>query len=123
METVERVTIFLSMQHNNFIGEHLQSDLNFPMWVELAKIPFLCKIVPRQRKAAKAVQIIRDTVEKLVTQCKEIVEAEKETLQGEEYVNESDPSVLRFLLASREEVPSHLFPVVFFYRSVFGYFD
>ena len=33
-----------------------------------------------------------------------MVEAEKETLQGEEYVNESDPSVLRFLLASREEV-------------------
>ena len=74
------------------------------MWVELAKIPFLCKIVPRQQKAAKAVQIIRETVERLVAQCKEIVEAEKETLQGEEYVNESDPSVLRFLLASREEV-------------------
>lgn len=87
------------------------------MWVELAKIPFLCKIVPRQQKAAKAVQIIRETVERLVAQCKEIVEAEKETLQGEEYVNESDPSVLRFLLASREEVPGLLFFVVFFYRS------
>jgi hypothetical protein len=72
------------------------------MWVELAKIP---------------VQIIRETVERLVAQCKEIVEAEKETLQGEEYVNESDPSVLRFLLASREEVPGLLFFVVFFYRS------
>lgn len=68
------------------------------------QIPFLCKIVPRQQKAAKAVQIIRDTVEKLVAQCKEMVEAEKETLEGEEYVNEGDPSVLRFLLASREEV-------------------
>ncbi|KAG0600420.1 hypothetical protein M758_11G032600 [Ceratodon purpureus] len=73
-----------------------------PYW----QIPLLCKIVPRQQKAAKAVQIIRETVEKLVAQCKEMVEAEKETLQGEEYVNESDPSVLRFLLASREEVSS-----------------
>lgn len=69
------------------------------------QIPFLCKIVPRQQKAAKAVEIIRETVEKLVLQCKQMVEAEKETLQGDdEYVNESDPSVLRFLLASREEV-------------------
>lgn len=68
------------------------------------QIPLLCKIVPRQQKAARAVEIIRDTVEKLVAQCKEMVEAEKETVQGEEYVNESDPSVLRFLLASRVEV-------------------
>jgi carotene epsilon-monooxygenase len=74
-----------------------------PYW----QIPFLCKIVPRQQKAAKAVEIIRETVEKLVLQCKQMVEAEKETLQGDdEYVNESDPSVLRFLLASREEVSS-----------------
>lgn len=68
------------------------------------QIPLLCKIVPRQQKAAKAVAVIRETVERLVAQCKEMVDAEKETLQGEEYVNESDPSVLRFLLASREEV-------------------
>ncbi|XP_024377702.1 carotene epsilon-monooxygenase, chloroplastic [Physcomitrium patens] len=73
-----------------------------PYW----QIPLLCKIVPRQQKAAKAVEIIRETVEKLVAQCKEMVEAEKETIEGEEYVNESDPSVLRFLLASREEVSS-----------------
>lgn len=71
------------------------------------QIPLLCKIVPRQQKAAKAVEIIRETVEKLVAQCKEMVEAEKETIEGEEYVNESDPSVLRFLLASREEVMIH----------------
>jgi carotene epsilon-monooxygenase len=73
-----------------------------PYW----QVPLLCKIVPRQRKAAKAVAIIRETVERLVAECKQMVEAEKETLQGDEYVNESDPSVLRFLLASREEVSS-----------------
>jgi carotene epsilon-monooxygenase len=75
-----------------------------PYW----QVPLFCKIVPRQRKAAKAVAIIRETVERLVAECKQMVEAEKETLQGDEYVNESDPSVLRFLLASREEVSPSL---------------
>lgn len=36
--------------------------------------------------------------------CKEMVEAENEQIEGEEYVNEGDPSILRFLLASRDEV-------------------
>ncbi|XP_038982737.1 carotene epsilon-monooxygenase, chloroplastic isoform X3 [Phoenix dactylifera] len=69
-------------------------------------IYLLRKIIPRQIKAEKAVTIIRKTVEELITKCKEIVEAEDEQIDGEEYVNESDPSVLRFLLASREEVGS-----------------
>jgi carotene epsilon-monooxygenase len=43
-------------------------------------------------------------VEELVDKCKAIVEAEGESLNNEEYVNEKDPSILRFLLASREEV-------------------
>ncbi|XP_038982736.1 carotene epsilon-monooxygenase, chloroplastic isoform X2 [Phoenix dactylifera] len=73
-----------------------------PYW----KIYLLRKIIPRQIKAEKAVTIIRKTVEELITKCKEIVEAEDEQIDGEEYVNESDPSVLRFLLASREEVGS-----------------
>lgn len=64
----------------------------------------LCKIVPRQVKAEKAVCLIRQTVEELVAKCKEMVEAEGESLTEEEYVNDTDPSVLRFLLASREEV-------------------
>ncbi|KAG1362616.1 carotene epsilon-monooxygenase, chloroplastic [Cocos nucifera] len=73
-----------------------------PYW----KIYLLRKIIPRQIKAEKAVTIIRKTVEELITKCKEIVEAEDEQIDGEEYVNESDPSILRFLLASREEVSS-----------------
>ncbi|KAG4996272.1 hypothetical protein JHK84_027320 [Glycine max] len=36
----------------------------------------------------------------------EIVESEGERIDVEEYVNDSDPSILRFLLASREEVSS-----------------
>ncbi|BBN00552.1 carotenoid epsilon hydroxylase [Marchantia polymorpha subsp. ruderalis] len=73
-----------------------------PYW----QVPFLCQIVPRQQKAAKAVALIRETVEDLVAKCKKIVDEEGERLEGEEYINEADPSVLRFLLASREEVSS-----------------
>ncbi|XP_068645523.1 carotene epsilon-monooxygenase, chloroplastic isoform X2 [Aristolochia californica] len=70
-----------------------------PYW----KIKALCKIIPRQIKAERAVSIIRKTVEELVAECKKMVEAEGEQLEGDEYVNEADPSILRFLLASREE--------------------
>lgn len=73
-----------------------------PYW----KIGFLCKIVPRQIKAERAVTIIRKTVEELIAKCKEMVEAEGERVDREDYVNEADPSILRFLLASREEVSS-----------------
>ncbi|KAB1199544.1 Carotene epsilon-monooxygenase, chloroplastic [Morella rubra] len=66
----------------------------------------LCKIIPRQIKAAKAVTVIRRTVEELIAKCKDMVEAEGERIDEEEYVNDSDPSILRFLLASREEVSS-----------------
>lgn len=70
----------------------------------LLQINALCKIVPRQIKAENAVALIRKSVEELIAKCKEIVEAEGERIDEEEYVNDSDPSVLRFLLASREEV-------------------
>lgn len=70
----------------------------------LIQVKFLCKIVPRQIKAEKAVAVIRKTVEELIAKCKEIVESEGERIDQEEYVNDTDPSILRFLLASREEV-------------------
>lgn len=73
-----------------------------PYW----KVPILCQIIPRQQKAASAVSLIQVTVEELVAKCKAMVEEEGERVEGEEYVNEADPSVLRFLLASREEVSS-----------------
>lgn len=68
------------------------------------QINFLCKVIPRQIKAEKAVSLIRQTVEVLISKCKEIVETEGERISEEEYVNYTDPSILRFLLASREEV-------------------
>ncbi|KAE8681872.1 Carotene epsilon-monooxygenase [Hibiscus syriacus] len=70
------------------------------------QIGVLCKMVPRQIKAENAVTVIRKTVEELITKCKEIVEKEGERINEEEYVNDADPSILRFLLASREEVSS-----------------
>ena len=70
------------------------------------QVPLLCLFSERQRKAAAAVQVIRATTEELITKCKAMVEAEQEFIASgdEEYINQSDPSVLRFLLASRVEV-------------------
>ncbi|GAB2300648.1 Belongs to the cytochrome P450 [Dionaea muscipula] len=82
-------------------AEARSTDL-LPYW----KIQVLCRIIPRQIKAERAVSVIRETVEELIARCKEMVEAEGEVIDGEEYVNEADPSILRFLLASREEVSS-----------------
>lgn len=82
-------------------AEARATDL-LPYW----KIDALCKIIPRQIKAAKAVMVIRQTVEELIEKCKKIVEIEGEKINEEEYVNDNDPSILRFLLASREEVSS-----------------
>ncbi|XP_042512023.1 carotene epsilon-monooxygenase, chloroplastic [Macadamia integrifolia] len=80
-------------------AEARSTDL-LPYW----KIKALCKFTSRQIKAEKAVNIIRRTVEELIEKCKEIVEKEGEEIDEEEYVNDTDPSILRFLLASREEV-------------------
>ncbi|KAH0467753.1 hypothetical protein IEQ34_002786 [Dendrobium chrysotoxum] len=71
-------------------------------------VDLLRKIIPRQIKAEKAVTIIRETVEELIAKCKEIVDAEGEQINGEDYVNDSDPSILRFLLATRDEDSSAL---------------
>ncbi|XP_061337692.1 carotene epsilon-monooxygenase, chloroplastic [Gastrolobium bilobum] len=82
-------------------AEARSTDL-LPYW----KVKFLCKIIPRQIKAEKAVSVIRKTVEDLIEKCKVIVESEGERIDVDEYVNDTDPSILRFLLASREEVSS-----------------
>lgn len=78
----------------------LVSDVVF--W--LLQVSAFRKIIPRQIKAEKAVSVIRSSVEELIAKCKEIVEAEGERIDEEEYINDTDPSILRFLLASREEV-------------------
>ena len=72
-----------------------------PLW----KIPLSSWILPRQRRASAAVRRIRRTTEELIEKCKEMVEREgKAALFSDEFLDDSDPSILRFLLASREEV-------------------
>lgn len=57
---------------------------------------------------AQAVELIRETTEELIAKCKEMVDAEEVArAQGdEEYLNDADPSILRFLIAAREEASS-----------------
>ena len=67
-------------------------------------------ISPRQRSAQDAVTTIREVTDELIEKCKAIV-AEEEAVGGaeawaEQYLNDSDPSVLRYFLAAREEVTS-----------------
>lgn len=86
-----------------------------PYW----KLPLLRWFVPRQRAAAEAVDLIRATTEELIKKCKEMVDEEEKAAAEaaaavssgtgsdvEGYLNEADPSILRFLIASREEVSS-----------------
>jgi len=74
-----------------------------PLW----KLTALAPLIPRQKKALEAVELIRQTTEELIAKCKAMVEAEETASSfDEEYINDSDPSVLRFLIASREEVSS-----------------
>ena len=73
-----------------------------PLW----KLPFWYLFDPRQKKAKDAVALIRATTEDLVARCRAMVEAEA---AGSGDLNDPaapspDPSILRFLIASREEV-------------------
>eukprot|EP00850_Spirogloea_muscicola_P013686 SM000094S24703 [mRNA] locus=s94:366640:372693:+ [translate_table: standard] len=73
----------------------------FPYW----KIAPLRMILPRQRKVTEALKLINKNLDTLIDTCKIMVENDAEEF-SEEYVNEEDPSILRFLLASGDEVSS-----------------
>ena len=57
-------------------------------------------------------ELIRKTTSDLIRKCKAMVDEEEmaaaaaASAAGEEYINSADPSVLRFLIAAREEVDS-----------------
>ncbi|OMO92953.1 Cytochrome P450 [Corchorus capsularis] len=72
-----------------------------PTW----EIPIWKDISPRQRKVAEALKLINDVLDDLIATCKRMVE-EEELQFHEEYMNEQDPSILRFLLASGDDVSS-----------------
>ncbi|WIA23331.1 hypothetical protein OEZ85_000096 [Tetradesmus obliquus] len=87
--------------------EQRATDL-LPLW----KFPILAPLIPHQRKALAAVELIRETTTTLIRKCKEMVDEEEmaaaaaASAAGEMYMNQGDPSVLRFLIAAREEVDS-----------------
>ena len=79
-----------------------------PLW-RLPR-PLALLVSPRQRAAAEAVDLIRKTTEELVARCRSMVDAEaagKLDLSSlTSSSNDSDPSVLRFLIAARDDVSS-----------------
>lgn len=79
----------------------VRSTSLFPYW----KIPPLKILLPRLRKVDEALVLINSTLDELIGTCKRMVKEEGEEFY-EEYVNEQDPSILRFLLASGDEVSS-----------------
>ncbi|KAK1290322.1 hypothetical protein QJS10_CPB18g01787 [Acorus calamus] len=72
-----------------------------PFW----DIPIWKDISPKQRKVSAALKLINDTLDDLIAICKRMVDQE-ELQFHEEYVNEKDPSILHFLLASGDDVSS-----------------
>eukprot|EP00210_Caulerpa_lentillifera_P002587 g2481.t1 len=83
--------------------EQRATDL-FPLW----KLPLSSWIIPRQRRASKSVRIIRRVTENLIQKCREMIDKEckTQTSLGDD-LEQSGPSILRFLLASREEVSAN----------------
>ncbi|TKY45342.1 LUTEIN DEFICIENT 5 [Spatholobus suberectus] len=72
-----------------------------PVW----EIPIWKDISPRLRKVNAALKLINDTLDDLIAICKRMVD-EEELQFHEEYMNEQDPSILHFLLASGDDVSS-----------------
>ncbi|VFQ83570.1 unnamed protein product [Cuscuta campestris] len=72
-----------------------------PVW----KIPIWKDISPKLKKVNKALKLINETLDDLIATCKKMVDDE-ELQFHEEYVNEQDPSILHFLLASGDDVTS-----------------
>lgn len=72
-----------------------------PVW----EIPIWKDISPRQKKVNAALKVVNDTLDDLIATCKRMVD-EEELQFHEEYMNEQDPSILHFLLASGDDVSS-----------------
>lgn len=72
-----------------------------PYW----DIPIIKDLSPRQRKVAKALKLVNETLNNLISTCKKMVDEENVKFE-EEYMNERDPSILHFLLASGDDVTS-----------------
>lgn len=78
-----------------------RSTAPIPVW----EIPIWKDVSPRLKKVNAALKLINDTLDNLIAICKRLVE-EEELQFHEEYMNEQDPSILHFLLASGDDVSS-----------------
>lgn len=78
-----------------------RSTAPIPFW----EIPIWKDISPKQKKVSAALKLINDTLDNLIDICKRMVD-EEELQFGEGYMNEQDPSILHFLLASGDDVSS-----------------
>lgn len=78
-----------------------RSTAPIPFW----EIPIWKDISPKQKKVSAALKLINDTLDNLIDRCKRMVD-EEELQFGEGYMNEQDPSILHFLLASGDDVSS-----------------
>ncbi|KAM0941974.1 putative cytochrome P450 [Dioscorea sansibarensis] len=101
---------FDSLTHDNGIIEavytvlreaEMRSTSPVPTW----EIPIWKDISPRQKKVSQALKLVNNTLDDLIAICKRMVEQE-ELQFHEEYMNEQDPSILHFLLASGDDVSS-----------------
>ncbi|XP_047334118.1 protein LUTEIN DEFICIENT 5, chloroplastic [Impatiens glandulifera] len=72
-----------------------------PFW----EIPIWKDISPKLKKVNAALDLINGTLNDLIAICKRLIE-EEELQFHEEYMNEQDPSILHFLLASGDDVSS-----------------
>ncbi|KAL3654010.1 hypothetical protein CASFOL_003691 [Castilleja foliolosa] len=72
-----------------------------PFW----EIPIWKDISPKLKKVNAALKLINETLDDLIAICKKMVD-EEELQFHEEYMNEQDPSILHFLLASGDDVSS-----------------
>nr|GMD33615.1 protein LUTEIN DEFICIENT 5, chloroplastic [Ipomoea batatas] len=72
-----------------------------PFW----EIPIWKDFSPKLKKVNTALKLINDTLNDLIAICKRMVD-EEELQFHEEYMNEQDPSILHFLLASGDDVSS-----------------
>ncbi|KAH9326200.1 hypothetical protein KI387_006378, partial [Taxus chinensis] len=78
-----------------------RSTALIPYW----NIPIVKDLFPRQRKVSASLKLINEILDDLINICKRMVEEENVQFH-EEYVNERDPSILHFLLASGDDVSS-----------------
>ncbi|KAK6915275.1 Cytochrome P450, partial [Dillenia turbinata] len=101
---------FDSLSHDTGIVEAVYTLLReaedrsvapIPTW----EIPIWKDISPRQKKVNAALKLVNETLDDLIEICKRMVEQE-ELQFHEEYMNEQDPSILHFLLASGDDVSS-----------------